>query len=395
MVYMDFLTADVFIFGNVFYACYGGQAIHIGGARYNKIENNIFVDCHPALWIDSRSAGIWGEALEQYDYQEPPWSVRYPRFVYMKEEAPFGGPPLHTSVAHNLCWGGWDDHVDAPAREVAYWVQNKVVDVDPGFIDADSMDFRLSDEAQSRLHQEIRFVPIPFEQIGCINNEERASWPVPQRIKPDRPHKYIVQVPRVSEPVTVDGQADEWAGVPRCPIEHNLSGGFLRLAWHDEALYGFVQAKDGTPNANLDLPWMGDGVMVYVEWDMARRKQLSGNCLAFTLTPRFDALPGEGLIGEWSWDDPAGAYAALRSLGQDPRGIRCQAAPRDEGYALEFAIPAAALERELLTPGTEMGFLASLLDGGAEVETFYAPEFPTTGAPFTWGRIQLVRGHNE
>jgi len=391
MIYMDVFTSDDFIFGNVFYACYGGQAVHIGGARYNTIENNVFVDCHPALWIDNRTGGIWGENLEQYDYTNPPWSVRYPRFAYMDEEKPWWGPPLHTRVVRNVCWGPWDDQVDAPSREVSEWWDNLVVDADPGFINAEEMDFRLTDEAAARLRRKIGFIPIPFDRIGCVTSEERASWPVPRHIRPDRPRMHIVEVPYRREGVTLDGGLAEWADIPRCPIQHDMSGGFLRLLWSGDGLYGCVEAKDGTPNSSPDLPWMGDCVMLYVEPDNARRKNLEDGCIAVSLSARPDLATDEAQISEWDWTDNTGGYATLRSLGRSPKGIRCSWSPTDEGYRLEFAVPASALGMRPLEEGNQMGFYAALLDDGAPVESFYAPEFPPTEAPFTWGRIRLER----
>ncbi len=95
MIYMDVLVNGAYIFGNVFYGCYGGQAVHSGGSNYNTIDNNVFVDCHPAIWIDSRTGGIWGADFTNIDYKNPPWSVRYPEYVTFQEEGLIGRPKFN------------------------------------------------------------------------------------------------------------------------------------------------------------------------------------------------------------------------------------------------------------------------------------------------------------
>ena len=53
-------------------------------------------------------------------------------------------------------------------------------DVD-GDVDAENLDFQFTEEALARLKQQIGFYRIPFDKIGCYEDEQRASWPVPRR----------------------------------------------------------------------------------------------------------------------------------------------------------------------------------------------------------------------
>ena len=90
-------------------------------------------------------------------------------------------------------------------------------------------------------------------------------------------------------------------------------------------------------------------------------------------------------------DDPAGAWVPEKSLGISPDGIRAAWQPAPIGYTMEFFVPANRMTGTTMNDGTIMGFYASLCDDGQTVEEFYAPEFPSTGAPATWGHILLVK----
>ena len=54
-VYLDDMFCGTLIYGNVFFDV--TRAAFIGGGRDCSIENNIFVDCNPAIHIDARAAG--------------------------------------------------------------------------------------------------------------------------------------------------------------------------------------------------------------------------------------------------------------------------------------------------------------------------------------------------
>ena len=82
-VYLDDMFCSATIFGNVFYQV--PRAAFIGGGHDNVVENNIFVDCKPALHVDARMMGwaaasvpIMKQRLEEVPYQEEPWRSRYP-----------------------------------------------------------------------------------------------------------------------------------------------------------------------------------------------------------------------------------------------------------------------------------------------------------------------------
>ncbi|HNT87605.1 MAG TPA: right-handed parallel beta-helix repeat-containing protein, partial [Candidatus Hydrogenedentes bacterium] len=54
-VYLDDMFASATIYGNIFHEV--TMAAFIGGGRDNTVEDNIFVDCDPALHVDARALG--------------------------------------------------------------------------------------------------------------------------------------------------------------------------------------------------------------------------------------------------------------------------------------------------------------------------------------------------
>lgn len=88
-VYLDDCSSGVKVFGNLFYRvplC----GVMIGGGRDNVVENNIFVDCIPALHIDDRwDEYTWEtmhERLDAMNVTEPPYSERYPALLEMGDD---------------------------------------------------------------------------------------------------------------------------------------------------------------------------------------------------------------------------------------------------------------------------------------------------------------------
>ena len=182
-VYLDDMFASADIFGNVFHKV--TMAAFLGGGRDCSIENNIFVDCNPALHIDGRAMG-WAhdhadgwikEAQEKgtvsgIAYKQPPYSERYPKLIGIIEDEPKA--PKGNLIARNICVGGkWDD-IEGIARPYLS-MQDNLLDQDPHFMDAAKLDFRLKDDSPAF---KLGFKPIPIEKIGCYADPRRASWPV-------------------------------------------------------------------------------------------------------------------------------------------------------------------------------------------------------------------------
>lgn len=178
-VYLDDWASGSTVFGNVFYRA--GRGVLVGGGRDNTVENNVFVDCSPAVHVDSRGLG-WAksyfdgrdntlvERLNAMPYKTPPWSTRYPELLKLYEDEP--ALAKGNRVVRNICVGGrWLDLLDGLTDKVVQ-VADNLVTADPHFIDAEHQDFQLKDDSPA---YKLGFKRIPIDRIGLLKNEPRAS----------------------------------------------------------------------------------------------------------------------------------------------------------------------------------------------------------------------------
>ena len=125
--------------------------------------------------------------ISKFKPRQPPWSTRYPKLARILDEFPQA--PLGHVLARNVSVrSGWRDpeaecrrtfkeHIDRKYMTIA---DNYVTNEDPGFVDAEGLDFTLKDD--SVVYARIPgFKKIPFDKIGLYQDEYRASWPVPPR----------------------------------------------------------------------------------------------------------------------------------------------------------------------------------------------------------------------
>ena len=151
----------------------------------NLIENNIFVDCNPAVHVDARALG-WAAAgvqllrqrLLEMPYLEEPWRSRFPQLLNYLDDQP--AVPKGNVVARNICWGGrWDSFEKKALPYIRF--QNNLLNTDPHFVDAKGANFQLGDDSPA---WKLGFRRIPTEKIGLYASEDRASWPVKHAIRP-------------------------------------------------------------------------------------------------------------------------------------------------------------------------------------------------------------------
>ena len=238
-VYLDDMFCSATMYGNIFHEV--PRAAFIGGGHDNVVENNIFVDCRPALHVDARMMGwanksvpIMKERLEAVPYKEEPWRSRYPQLLtYLEGNY---AEPRGNLVARNICWGGRWDEIEGRARP-GVKLEDNLVGEDPLFADAAKGDFRLKPDSPA---WKLGFKPIPVEKIGLYEDPARVTWPVVTQVRPPDPRpapkaavrtgpRPVFKVPRLTEKVAIDGDIKpaEWNGLPTTtmmPVEQGLEG---------------------------------------------------------------------------------------------------------------------------------------------------------------------------
>jgi hypothetical protein len=181
-VYLDDMFCGTDIIGNLFHRV--SSAAFIGGGRDCRIENNVFVDCKPAVHIDARALG-WAKyhadewvkegrekkTLSGTAYTEPPYRDRYPALPPILDQDPCA--PRGNVVARNICVGGrWDD-IEGKARPLVRLENNLTAD-DPRFVNAAAGNFELQADSPAL---KLGFEPIPLGRIGLYRDALRRTIP--------------------------------------------------------------------------------------------------------------------------------------------------------------------------------------------------------------------------
>ncbi len=161
--------------GNVFANV--GTAVFIGGGRDNLVRNNIFINCPTALYMDARGrenvkwnagdADGWDlEAkLKAVNYQQPPWSKRYPKLTKIMEDRPEW--PLHNEACRNAVIGGAGFVMKEELKPLFKAEDNWFTEEEPTPEPIDWTRIDLSLRGLQIIQAHIpTFVEIPFRKIG-------------------------------------------------------------------------------------------------------------------------------------------------------------------------------------------------------------------------------------
>ncbi len=180
-VYMDDCVSGTEVFGNVFYKVH--WAMFIGGGRDHRVENNLFVDCDPAVRADARgldTSPVWRGMVDDFMRKQLAavpaalYRERYPAIksldaFYAAKDGFKGIPAEGNVVARNVCVGKWLElgwHAAGPGFEV----RDNFTSGDPLLVNPAKQDFRLKPESPAF---KTGFQAIPFEQIGLRQDTDR------------------------------------------------------------------------------------------------------------------------------------------------------------------------------------------------------------------------------
>jgi len=186
-VYLDDQASGFTIQGNVFARV--TRAAFVGGGCDNIIENNVFLDCAPAVHIDARGLGWQKKAtddpkgelrtrLAAMPYQNDLWRQRYPQLPNILNDDP--GTPKRNIVRRNVAVGGKWDNIEAKAK-LFQVVENNLVTPESPFVDVATLDLRPRPNSPLAA---LNFDPIPTARIGLYQDDRRATWPVTHAVRP-------------------------------------------------------------------------------------------------------------------------------------------------------------------------------------------------------------------
>jgi hypothetical protein len=187
-VYMDDCVSGTEVYGNVFYQVH--WAMFIGGGRDHRVENNLFVDCDPAVRADGRGldrSPVWRGMVNDYMRQQlaaVPAALYRERYPAMKSldaaygppggpaisgDAFVGVPPEGNSIVRNVCVGKWfETHWQAKGE--FFEVQDNFVTKDTNAVAFSANGFNLPKDSPA---WKLGFRSIPFEQIGLRHDAVR------------------------------------------------------------------------------------------------------------------------------------------------------------------------------------------------------------------------------
>jgi hypothetical protein len=187
---MDDCVSGTEVFGNVFYKVH--WAMFIGGGRDHRVENNLFVDCDPAVRMDGRGldqSPVWHNMVDDTmrkrlaDVPLALYRTRYPEMKSLDRyygppdgpaitgEAFKGVPPDDNALVRNVCVGKWLE-VGWHAGTNVLTLRDNYVGADAGVESPEKMDFRIKKDSPV---WRTGFQRIPVEQIGLRDNELRRE----------------------------------------------------------------------------------------------------------------------------------------------------------------------------------------------------------------------------
>ncbi len=189
-VYMDDCVSGTEVFGNIFYQVH--WAMFIGGGRDHRVENNLFVDCDPAVRVDARgldASPVWREMVNGTMRQrmaDVPLALYRQHYPAMKDLDLYYGPPDGPAItgdafkgvpasgnviALNVCQGKWLE-AGWHASEAGLELRDNYSGSDVGLANAAQHDFAIRADSPA---WKTGFQPLPLTDIGLRNDDLRRE----------------------------------------------------------------------------------------------------------------------------------------------------------------------------------------------------------------------------
>jgi hypothetical protein len=178
-VYLDDCAGGEQVVGNILQGL--KQAVYMGGGTDTVCENNLFVDCDPAVHLDMRGMGDQGIVKDRFyevKAHQPPYVDRYPELAkihahYQKAE---GIPPEGTRLCRNIVTGDGElwSYASSSVDRRCFVEEHNLVGVPASQIDLGrgGLIATLADRERA-----IGFERIPVDLIGLVRDVSRGDVP--------------------------------------------------------------------------------------------------------------------------------------------------------------------------------------------------------------------------
>jgi hypothetical protein len=203
-----------------------------------------------------------------------------------------------------------------------------------------------------------------------------------------------VPIRRRARRLTIDGTVSAWPDECRLPDLAALDGtpGFATvwMAWDEQGLYFGVDVPGKrTVSVNPKRPHKGDAFLLWIDTRDVRDAPRAGR-----FCHHFIALPRSGDAGRkarQAWQAPIHRAREQAPI-CDSRDLVVASAVRRDGYSLELAIPATALNGYDPAVCSRLGMTYMLTDVNHGTQLWNVPpHLPFAHDPSTWATIELVR----
>lgn len=199
-------------------------------------------------------------------------------------------------------------------------------------------------------------------------------------------------VPYADRPIIVDGNLAGWGALPPVPPSYTRERESLKvdhafwLAWHEDGLYGAVMVGDTDIQVDPTKIWDTDGFKLFLELDHARSAVATENSVTISFAPCPEGNAGPAFISMYWPGLPETVQRTFRAVGKEEKtGTVAAWARTEDGYNLEFHIPAEVLEPAKMQPGTKIGMSLNVVVNGRVPYQFHGLSYEAATEPDTWG----------